>query len=174
MNKLKLLIFKIRTTFFWIYIPKNIFNFQFLKINAKNLFSLDIIIVTRINLFFNNMRQTNDCSNGLVTKTTDDVGNTPDSCCLARGIESYSNDYGHRDTDYSDYCIQIKKSKALDYASLLEDIFRGPYLDQIIIKCGSELVYDSEDPSFSAESSSSFLSYIRTLNLWILFIFLLF
>ena len=119
-----------------------------------------------------------DCSNGLVTKTTDDVGNTPDSCCLARGIESYSDDYGHRDTDYSDYCIQIKKSKALDYASLLEDIFRGPYLDQIIIKCGSELVYDSEDPSFSSESSASsstsFFSCIRTLNLCLLFIFPLF
>jgi hypothetical protein len=30
----------------------------------------------------------NDCSNGLVTETSDDVGNTPDYCCLARGIET--------------------------------------------------------------------------------------
>ena len=114
-----------------------------------------------------------DCSNGLVTATTDDVGNTPDSCCLARGIETYSDDYGQRGTDYIDYCIQIKKSKALDYVSLVEKYLNGPYLDQIIIKCGSELVYDSEDPSFSRELSS-LSSYIRTLNIWILFIFLLF
>ena len=114
-----------------------------------------------------------DCSNGLVTATTDDVGNTPDSCCLARGIETYSDDYGQRGTDYRDYCIQIKKSKALEYVNLLEDYFKGVYLDQIILRCGSELVYDSEDPSFSSESSSR-LSHIRTLNLWILFTFLLF
>ena len=115
----------------------------------------------------------NDCSNGRVTETSDDVGNTPDSCCLARGIETYSDDNGQRGTDYIDFCIQIKKSKALEYVNLLEDYFKGVYLDQIILRCGSELVYDSEDPSFSSESSSR-LSHIRTLNLCILFIFLLF
>ena len=93
-----------------------------------------------------------DCSNGIVTETTDDLGNTPDSCCLAKGIERYSDDYGQRNTDVSTLCLQIKKSKALDYVSLLEDLFTGYYLDQITMTCGSELVYDSKDPSFSEGS----------------------
>ena len=112
----------------------------------------------------------NDCSNGIATATTDDLGNTPDSCCIAKGIEHYSEE-GKRYTDVTTLCLQIEKSKALDYVSLLEDWFTGYYLDQITMECGAELVYDSTNPSFS---KASFLSYIRTLNLFVLFIFLLF
>ena len=113
-----------------------------------------------------------DCSNGIATATTDDLGNTPDSCCIAKGIEHYSEE-GKRYTDVTTLCLQIEKSKALDYVSLLEDWFEGYYLDQITMTCGSELVYDSKDPSFS-EESYLFLSYIRTFNICVLFIFLLF
>ena len=109
----------------------------------------------------------NDCSNGIATATIDDLGNTPDSCCIAKGIEHYSEE-GKRYTDVTTLCLQIEKSKALDYVSLLEDWFTGYYLDQITMECGAELVYDSTNPSFSKAS------YIRTLNLFVLFIFLLF
>ena len=108
----------------------------------------------------------NDCSNGIATATTDDLGNTPDSCCIAKGIEHYSEE-GKRYTDVTTLCLQIEKSKALDYVSLLEDWFTGYYLDQITMECGAELVYDSTNPSFSKASKA-------TLNLFVLFIFLLF
>ena len=111
----------------------------------------------------------NDCSNGIATATTDDLGNTPDSCCIAKGIEHYSEE-GKRYTDVTTLCLQIEKSKALDYVSLLEDWFTGYYLDQITMECGAELVYDSTNPSFSKASKASSSSS----NLFVLFIFLLF
>ena len=111
----------------------------------------------------------NDCSNGIATATTDDLGNTPDSCCIAKGIEHYSEE-GKRYTDVTTLCLQIEKSKALDYVSLLEDWFTGYYLDQITMECGAELVYDSTNPSFLKASKASSSSS----NLFVLFIFLLF
>ena len=102
----------------------------------------------------------NDCSNGIATATTDDLGNTPDSYCIAKGIEHYSEE-GKRYTDVTTLCLQIEKSKALDYVSLLEDWFTGYYLDQITMECGAELVYDSTNPSFSkASKASSFIVII--------------
>ena len=57
----------------------------------------------------------------------------------------------------------MQKSKASDYAAYIRK--EHPHLsypNKITITCDSEVVYDS-DPS----------SYIKTLNLWALFLFLL-
>ena len=88
--------------------------------------------------------------------------------CIAKGIEHYSEE-GRRYTDVSTLCLQIEKSKALDYVSLLEDYFTGYYLDQITMECGAELVYDSTNPSFSKASKASSFIVIIIIIIFILY-----
>ncbi len=111
-----------------------------------------------------------DCSNGAVSASIDNIGNVPDSCCKVYIYEGESDGYGGVNTDSEDYCLQIKKSRASDYINYIKEMTSiDP--DYISITCGEERVaeWDRWDGF-----SRAFSSYIRTFNLGILFLLLLF
>ena len=111
-----------------------------------------------------------DCSNGVVSASIDNIGNVPDSCCQVYLVEHDTDGYGGYYKDEEEYCLQIKKSRASDYINYIKEIASiDP--DSIYITCGEERVaeWDRWDGF-----SRAFSSYIRTFNLGILFLFLLF
>ena len=111
-----------------------------------------------------------DCTNGVVSASIDNLGNVPDSCCKVYIYEGESDGYGGVNTDTEQYCLQIKKSRASDYINYIKEMtYIDP--DYISITCGEEKVteWDRWD-----RFSRAFSTYIRTFNLGILFLFLLF
>ena len=111
-----------------------------------------------------NPDENDECNRG-ITVYFDDLDNVPDSCCKVYIYKEAYNPYQHNYLEYEEdvFCLQMQKSKASDYAAYIRK--EHPYLsypNKMTITCDSEVVYDSD-----------LSSYIKTLNLWALFLFLL-
>ena len=93
------------------------------------------------------------------------MDNVPDSCCKVYIYKEAYEPYRHNYLEYEEdvFCLQMQKSKASDYAAYIrKEHPQLSYPNKIKITCDSEVVYDSDSSS-----------YIKTLNLWALFLFLL-